>query len=87
MTLGHVVWGVDPAALDRTRAHERIHVAQYERWGPLFLPAYALSSLMAWSRGQDPYRDNRFERQAFKLTGHDRPQSREDHRDDRKSIH
>jgi len=68
ITLGHVVWGIDQAALDRTRAHERVHVAQYERWGPLFLPAYLLSSLMAWQAGRDPYRDNRFERQAYTLT-------------------
>ena len=65
MTLGHVVLGVDAAALASTRPHERVHVRQCERWGPLFLPAYGLSSLVARLRGQDAYRDNRFEREAY----------------------
>src|SRR6185369_1127452 len=38
MTLGHVVLGLDRAALAATRAHERIHVRQCERWGPRFPP-------------------------------------------------
>ncbi len=65
MTLGHVVLGVDPDALAATRTHERVHVRQCERWGPLFLPAYAVASAVAWARGADPYRDNRFEREAY----------------------
>ena len=65
MTLGHVVLGLDPLALRLTRAHERIHVRQCERWGPLFLPAYLLASLVAAARGRHYYRDNAFERQAF----------------------
>lgn len=65
VTLGHVVLGVSAPALAATRAHERVHVAQCERWGPLFLPAYALASLSALLRGRDPYRDNAFEREAF----------------------
>jgi hypothetical protein len=65
MTLGHVVLGLDRAALDRTRSHERVHVRQVERWGPLFLPAYGLASLVALMKGRDAYRDNRFEREAF----------------------
>ena len=68
MTLGHVVIGRDQAALDGTRAHERVHVRQYERWGPLFLPAYAVSSAVAFVRRRDPYRDNRFEREAYDTT-------------------
>jgi len=40
-------------------------VQQYERWGPLFVPAYLGSSLLQWLRGQDPYRSNWFEREAF----------------------
>lgn len=64
MTLGHVVLGRDPASLERTRAHERVHVRQYERWGVFFLPAYALASLVAAARGRHYYRDNRFEREA-----------------------
>ena len=65
MTLGHVVVGVHQAALDSTRLHERVHVAQYERWGPFFLPAYLVSSALCALRGLDPYRDNAFERPAF----------------------
>jgi hypothetical protein len=65
MTLGHVVIGRTPDLLDATRSHERVHVRQAERWGPIFLPAYLLSSLFAWVRGGKPYEDNRFEREAF----------------------
>ena len=65
MTLGHVVLGRDRRALDRTRTHERIHVRQVERWGPFFLPAYVIASLLALVRGRDAYRDNMFEREAF----------------------
>lgn len=65
MTLGHVVLGRDLAALESTRTHERVHVRQVERWGPLFLPAYLVCSLIAKARGKDAYRDNRFEREAF----------------------
>jgi hypothetical protein len=66
IALGHVVIGRDLPGLDRTRRHERVHVAQYERWGPLFIPAYLACSAWAWVRGRDPYRDNRFEREAFR---------------------
>jgi hypothetical protein len=69
MTLGHVVLGRTDAALDITRKHERIHVRQYERWGPLFVPAYLLCSFVLWIRGQDPYRQNPFEREAFEREG------------------
>lgn len=65
MTLGHVVLGRDETALARCRRHERVHVRQYQRWGPLFLPAYLASSVVQWLAGRDPYRDNRFEREAF----------------------
>ena len=64
MALGHVVLGRDAAALDVTRAHERVHVRQAERWGPLFVPAYLGASVVAWARGCDPYADNAFEREA-----------------------
>ena len=65
MTLGHVVLGRDRRALERTRTHERIHVRQVERWGPFFLPAYVIASLVALVRGRNAYRDNMFEREAF----------------------
>lgn len=65
MTLGHVVLGIDPAQLRRTRSHERVHVAQCERWGPLFIPAYLGASAWIWMRGGSAYRDNPFEREAY----------------------
>lgn len=65
MTLGHVVLGQTAAGLELARRHELVHVRQYERWGPLFLPLYALLSLWMWWQGRDPYRDNPFEREAF----------------------
>src|SRR6188474_455607 len=46
MTLGHCVIARTQADLDRCRNHELVHVGQYERWGPLFIPAYFASS--AW---------------------------------------
>ena len=49
----------------RARDHEHVHVRQYERWGPFMLPAYFLSSFLAWRRGGDYYLDNRFEREAY----------------------
>jgi hypothetical protein len=68
MTLGHVVWGRDEYSLEITRIHERIHVAQYERWGPLFIPLYLAASLAAKLRGKHPYLDNPFEREAFTVS-------------------
>jgi hypothetical protein len=64
MTLGHVVLGRNARALDATRAHERVHVRQYEVWGPFFLPAYFLASAHALATGRHPYFDNRFEMEA-----------------------
>ena len=69
MTLGHVILGIDGATLDAARAHEQVHVRQYERWGPLFLPAYLASSLVQLLRGRRPYLDNRFEREAYAKDG------------------
>jgi hypothetical protein len=65
VTLGHVIVGCDQACLDQSRTHEQVHVKQYERWGPFFLPAYFTSSLVAKLRGKDPYLDNRFELEAY----------------------
>src|SRR5512139_2615185 len=64
ITLGHVVVGVSLAALTATRAHERAHVRQFERWGFLLLVLYPLAGLLAWMRGGHPYRDNYFECEA-----------------------
>jgi hypothetical protein len=65
MTLGHVVLGVSAQALAATRAHERVHVRQFERWGLLLLVLYPLAGAVAWLRGGDAYRDNYFERAAY----------------------
>ena len=65
MTLGHVVLGRDEQLLELTRDHERVHVRQCERWGPLFIPAYLLASAFAAIRGGRAYEDNPFEREAF----------------------
>jgi hypothetical protein len=67
MTLGHVILAVDHSAMAQLRRHEHVHVRQYERWGPLFVPAYLLSSLVQLLRGRNPYRENHFERQAYAL--------------------
>jgi len=68
MTLGHIVLGRDGDLLDATRRHERVHVRQCERWGPFFLPAYAIASLIALLNGRNPYIDNAFEREAYART-------------------
>ena len=67
MTLGHVVLGRDLEALAWSRDHERVHVRQCERWGPLFLPAYVAGSLLAMLRGRRAYRDNPFEVEAYNI--------------------
>lgn len=65
MTLGHVVLGRDQNLLDFTRDHERVHVRQCERWGPLFLPVYLGASAWLWFRGRRRYEDNPFEVEAY----------------------
>jgi hypothetical protein len=65
MTLGHVVIARDPECHTQTRAHERIHVRQCERWGPLFIPAYFTMCFVMWWRGKRGYLDNPFEREAY----------------------
>ena len=67
ITLGHVVLAADAMTLEHTRAHERVHVMQYERWGPLFIPAYLAAGLWAFMRDRHPYFDNRFEVEAYKI--------------------
>jgi Domain of unknown function (DUF4157) len=56
ITLGHVIVA-NRRLDDRLLAHELAHVAQHERWGPLYYPAYLVGSV----RG---YRRNPFERAA-----------------------
>jgi hypothetical protein len=65
ITFGHVILGTGPQVLAAVRRHEHVHVRQYERWGPLFLPAYLLAGLWQFLHGRRAYRDNPFEREAF----------------------
>ena len=60
ITFGHVVLSVaetSPTLLQ----HEMIHVRQYERWGPLFIPAYLIAAAWARARGGSAHFDNAFE--------------------------
>ncbi len=61
LALGQVNLARDSACLARSRTHELVHVGQYERWGPFFLPAYWLVG--GWLRltGRHPYLDHPFE--------------------------
>jgi hypothetical protein len=45
---------------DEVLAHELAHVAQHERWGPLYYPAYLAASVLGYKR-------NPFERAATRL--------------------
>ncbi len=65
ITFGHVVIGIDHHLLSSIRAHERVHVRQYERWGVFFFPLYVASSVAQLIRGRHPYLDNAFEREAY----------------------
>lgn len=67
ITLGHVILGVSDDQLTRLRAHEQAHVCQYERWGPAFLLAYGLASVVAMARGGRAYVDNVFEVEARRV--------------------
>lgn len=67
MTLGHTILGQSTDDLEVTRDHEHVHVRQYTRWGPFFIPAYLLCSIGLWLRGRNPYLDNPFEVEAFDL--------------------
>ena len=60
ITLGHVIVTNRPLS-DEILAHELAHVAQAERWGPLYYPAYLLGSVLG-------YRRNPFERAAFRAS-------------------
>ncbi len=71
ITFGHAILGRTGASLDVAREHELVHVRQYEIWGPLFGPAYLLCSLVMRLRGKSAWRDNPFERQAYRETGGD----------------
>ncbi len=68
-TLGHTVFGQTDAALDISHDHEMVHVRQFERWGPLMGPAYLGCCLVLWLMRRRPYRDNPFEREAYRQDG------------------
>ena len=65
MTLGHTILGQTKNGLRIVRKHEQVHVRQYERWGPFFLLAYLGWSAWLWFKGQDYYRLNPFEIEAY----------------------
>jgi len=65
MTFGHVVLGRDPEALSLTRVHERVHVRQYELWGPAFIPAYLVAAMWGLVTRKSAYYGNFFEREAM----------------------
>ena len=67
ITFGHLVVCTDECTAAAVRAHEHVHVRQYERLGTLFFPLYVGSSVVQLLRGRDPYFDNRFEREARAL--------------------
>jgi hypothetical protein len=67
ITFGHLVVCTDECTAAAVRAHEHVHVRQYERLGALFFPLYVGSSVVQLLRGRDPYFDNRFEREARAL--------------------
>jgi hypothetical protein len=66
ITFGHVVLGRDEETLARTRVHERVHVRQYELWGPAFIPVYLLAAMWGLVNGTGMYSGNRFEREAMR---------------------
>jgi len=63
ITFGHVIIA-GPRPGEKLLRHELAHVAQYEKWGPLFMPAYVYHFVRLALAGQDGYTDNPFEREA-----------------------
>lgn len=76
MTLGHTIVGQTADSLRIARDHEQVHVRQYERWGPLFIPMYLVFSLILWFQAnKDCYRDNPFEVEAYRIADPHHPNS------------
>lgn len=69
IVFGHVIVAVTREELAVIGAHERVHVEQYECWGPLFFIAYAASGLRQLANGRSPYWHNHFEVQARERSG------------------
>ena len=68
IVFGHVILAVTRSELQSIGPYERVHVQQYERWGPLFFFAYGASSIWQFLRGRSAYWDNHFEVQARALS-------------------
>jgi len=66
ITFGHVVLGRDRQSLVLFREHERVHVRQYEVWGPAFVPAYLAAAVWGFVTGAGAYHGNHFEREAMR---------------------
>jgi hypothetical protein len=64
IAFGHVIIAVTQQELAVLGPHERVHVEQYESWGPLFFLAYPAASVWQLLNGRDPYWHNYFEVQA-----------------------
>lgn len=71
ITLGHIVVGISPYYLNRTRVHEREHVRQFERWGFFFPLIYFGASVWVLAKGKRFYLDNPYEIAARKAEGKD----------------
>lgn len=69
MTLGHVIFGQARDDLDFARDHEHVHVRQFCRWGIFMAPVYLGCSLYLWLVGKNPYLDNPFEKDAYRVSG------------------
>jgi hypothetical protein len=69
IVFGHVILAVTREELKTIGPHERVHVAQYERWGPLFFLVYGASSVWQLVKGRSPYWYNYFEVQARERSG------------------
>ena len=50
--------------------HEKVHIAQWKRYGVLFPFYYLVSSIRAWWQGGDPYKDNIYEVEARLLSSY-----------------
>ena len=64
IVFGHVIIAVTQQELKVLGPHERVHVEQYELWGPLFFLAYPAASAWQVLNGRGPYWHNYFEVQA-----------------------
>lgn len=67
MTMGHVIFGQTKEFLAFARDHEHVHIQQFARWGFFMIPVYLGCSLWLWLRGKNPYFDNPFEKEAYRI--------------------